>query len=209
MKSPLLWGAFAAAALAVPGVAFYVQAARLENVPLPDLGAMPAFAFTDQRGEPFAAERLRGTPWIGNFIFTSCAEVCPMLTQQLRSLREQVKGAALAARFVSFSVDPERDTPEVLAAYARKHGADFPDWAFLTGDLAAVEKTVVNGFHVSMTKVAVDGDRAPAPGEAFDLVHGKKCVLVDGAGRIRGYYDADGEGFARLLRDLRALQPRS
>jgi protein SCO1/2 len=200
MTRPWLWGLFAAVALGVPGAALYVKSQRAQEPQLLDLGAMPRFSFTDQRGQPFAAEALAGSPWVGNFVFTRCSEVCPMLTQKMRVLKGDVRAAGLHARFVSFSVDPERDTPEVLAAFAEKQGAD---WTFLTGDLKTMEETVVKGFRIAMSKAQVDGP------SLFEIVHGQKFVLVDGAGRIRGYFDADAAGLAQLVRALRALQERA
>jgi cytochrome oxidase Cu insertion factor (SCO1/SenC/PrrC family) len=88
----------------------------------------------DQRGEPFAMGQLRGNTVVLNFIFTHCPGICPLQTQALRrvsaALPEPVRERV---HFVSVSVDPERDTPSALAAFARQHGVDQERWTFVTG----------------------------------------------------------------------------
>ena len=99
-------------------------------------------------------------------------------------------------RFVSFSVDPGYDTPEVLRAYAEQRGADTTRWTFLTGDNEAVEEVVVRGLRVRM------GSERDATG---NILHGSHFVLVDGTGHIRGYYESNPEGLDDLARDAKLL----
>lgn len=218
------WLLFAALALAVPIGALI--AARATQPRLPELAVLPDFSLTDQSGQPFGRKELLGRVWIADFVFTSCADACPRLTQKLRSVQdrltpqEQARGIGL----LSVSVDPERDTPAKLASYAHAFGARDQVWHFLTGPQAEVERTVVQGFRIAMAKMPLDprlaspggvsaAPPAPYPGqtaeemhaEAFDIMHGEKMVLVDARGRIRGYYDADAPGLQRLLRDARLL----
>jgi protein SCO1/2 len=117
-----------------------------------------------------------------------------MLTTQMRNVQQRV-GARENVRFVSFSVDPERDTPEVLRAYAATHGADLSTWHFLTGETDAVRSAVVEGMRVGISERQADGD----------ILHGTHFVLVDGRGKIRGYYRNDREGLDGLLRDVERL----
>jgi protein SCO1/2 len=122
-------------------------------------------------------------------------------------LEWKAEDPALPVNLVSFSVDPERDSPEVLSAYAARYGADPALWYFLTGPVDQVEATVVRGFKIAMSKASAE-TVAPSlnAGEVFDVVHGEKFVLVDGQGRIRGYYDSEnGQEIRRLLNDLRSL----
>ena len=88
-------------------------------------------------------------------------------------------------RLVSISVDPERDTPEVLGAYGKELGVDPLRWTLLTGDPETVRRLVVDGFK---TPLAAPAPEAPGP---IDIAHTGKLVLVDGLGRIRGYYDSN------------------
>jgi protein SCO1/2 len=109
-------------------------------------------------------------------------------------------------QIVSFSVDPEKDTPQRLSEYAQQYGARPERWSFLTGPIEQVSQTVVQGFKIAMGKVSRQGDGAPAAaGEIFDVLHGEKFVLVDRQGKIRGYYDSDGEGITNLIKDMKSL----
>jgi cytochrome oxidase Cu insertion factor (SCO1/SenC/PrrC family) len=100
---------------------------------------------------------------------------------------------------LSISVDPERDTPEVLARHAREVGARPESWKWLTGPEREVERAVVRGFHVALAKVQRPATDVEVHAAAVDIFHGEKLVLVDGRARIRGFYDADDR--ERLLAD--------
>jgi protein SCO1 len=153
---------------------------------------VPAVSLVDQTGAPFPADKLRGKPWVANFIFTRCDTVCPMFTAKMQRLAQRAPGVTL----VSFSVDPEHDTPAVLTEYARKHGAA---WTFLTGKIDDVTRTVVDGL-----KIVMDKQPNAPPGKA--ILHGTHFVLVDAELRIRGYYDAnDDAAIDRLLADHAAV----
>lgn len=158
--------------------------------------ALPAFTLTDQRGQPFGSADLKGRIWVADFVFTSCPTVCPKLTKRMQVIQHRARNLGQAFHLVTFTVDPENDTPERLAVYAREYHADASRWTFLTGPLGDVETTVVKGFKLAMGK-----DELPAGSGLFSIFHGEKLVLVDDAGLIRGYYDADDEGVDRLLRD--------
>ncbi len=165
-----------------------------DTPPLPELAPVPEFRLVDQSGAPFGLAELRGTVWVANFIFTTCPTVCPMLTTQMRNVQQRLRDQP-NVRFVSFSVDPERDTPEVLRAYAARHGADLSTWRFLTGETEAVRAAVVDGLRVGMGERQPDGD----------ILHGTHLVLIDANGRIRGYYRNDREGLDGLVRDVERL----
>jgi protein SCO1/2 len=165
---------------------------------LPVLGRVPPVALVDQSGAPFDAHRFDGHPTIVNFIFTSCPTICPTLTAKMRGLQTKTDGTPV--RLVSVSVDPENDTPGVLRAYGTRFGADFARWSFATGPREALETAVVEGFKVEMSR-----QRRPGEPDIWDIVHGEHFVLVDGAGRIRGYYRAEEEPMRRLVDDAKAL----
>lgn len=175
---------------------FLLLAACDDEAALPELTTVPAFALVDQAGQPFGREDLAGHVWIANFIFTTCPSVCPLLTTQMGNLESHLGSESL--RFVSFTVDPERDTPEVLAAYALAHGAESERWSFLTGEVDAVRVAVTEGLRMRM------GTRD----ESGEIMHGSHFVLVDGRGTIRGFYSSDGDGLSDLERDVdRLLNP--
>jgi protein SCO1/2 len=168
---------------------------------LEDLGAVPAFAFVSQTGDSVRLADLSGQVWIGDFIFTNCASTCPMMTAQLHSLQEALADVQ-SVRLVSFSVDPDRDTPERLAEYAAGYGARPERWLFLTGDKAAVRTLSVEGFHLPAGETTPE-DRA-AGAEA--VLHSTRFVLVDQRGHIRGYYDGGDDGaMGQLKKDVRRL----
>lgn len=167
---------------------------------LPDLGGVPPFAMVDQAGKPFTNETVRGKPWAAAFVFTRCPSICPRVTKVMREIQVQAKESKVDLRLVSFSVDPDNDTPEVLQRYAADYGADLTTWSFLTGDSRAVKETAEKGF-----KIAVEGSSDPSKAD-FGLTHGTQLVLVDPELRIRGYYTtADEQARQNLVNDARGL----
>ena len=156
--------------------------------PLPVIGQIPAFSLIDHRGARFDATSLAGKAWVADFIFTSCKQSCPRLTARMTQLHDLVAkkrgNKDLGVRFVSFSVDPDNDTPEVLSAYAARMKADPASWSFVTGPSEDVQSTIVKGFKVTAQRID------QGAGE-YDVLHGNWFVLGDGAGLIRGYYSTD------------------
>jgi protein SCO1 len=171
---------------------------------LPHLGKVPEFALRDQRDRQVSARDLRGEIWIANFMFTSCPDVCPILTTKLSGVRTRLVADRVKIQYVSFSVDPATDTPPVLAKYVAEHHVDFRDWRFLTGPLADVQQVIVGGF-----KQAISREPPSKAGAPESILHGSHFVLVDRALSIRGYYPSDGDGLLRLARDARILALRS
>lgn len=172
-----------------------------EREPLPSLYALPAFTLVDHRGAPFTNETVAGRPWIADFVFTSCRTICPVMTERMKALGGALGDQLGAVRLVSISVDPGTDTPNVLARYVRERSLDDRHWTFVTGDTGAISDLVVRGFRVAM------GQPAPMPNEpgAYDILHDTHFVLVDGAGTLRGVYDSDEPGRARLVADVERL----
>ncbi|HEY1693775.1 MAG TPA: SCO family protein [Polyangiaceae bacterium] len=180
------------------GVALGVRAMRTAP-PLPVLGAVPAFHLVDQRGAPYANDSMLGHASVVDFVFTRCPSSCPRLTARMAQLQGRLAKAGSDVRLVSFSVDPENDTPPVLTAYAAKAGADPARWTFVTGPVDDVTRAVVLGFKVSAAKVATGAND-------YDVTHGDWFVLVDGAGAIRGYYPTEEDAdFERLAADAERL----
>jgi protein SCO1/2 len=167
---------------------------------LPVLGSVGSFSLKDQAGRAVNAETMRGQVWAAAFFFTRCPTVCPRITRRMRDLQQAAAKDGVKLQLVSFSVDPDNDTPEVLTAYAKQYNADLSTWRFLTGDLEVVRKTSELGF-----KLALDG-KATAGAEHFGLFHGSHLVLVDGVGMIRGYYRTSEDAqMQQLLSDAALL----
>ncbi len=181
-------------------------AARLllaRPIALPELGELPAFQLTDERGANLGRESLLGHTTVVDFIFTSCATACPLLSSEMARLQTWVRHDGLGDRvhLLSVSVDPERDTPERLRAFAARYEADPSIWRFARGKEAEIRRVVVEGMK---QEVARQLDRGEADG--FTILHGTKLVLIDPKARIRGYYDAkDAASMARLRKELVAL----
>lgn len=195
LRNPFFWATLVALAAIPALIALY----RRGPEPLPVLGTLPAFRLVDQQGRPFGSADLRGQVWVGNFIFTSCPSICPGLTRAMRSLQERYQAGRVPVRLVSFSVDPENDSPAVLRAYARRFGADLSTWTFVTGPEAAVRSLIVDGFKTYL------GRRERRSDNLVDIAHAAHFVLVDGAGRIRGYYRPDPGGLDEIFRGSRRL----
>jgi protein SCO1/2 len=162
--------------------------------PLPTFGPVPDFVLTDQAGRPFrSSEALSGRVWVANFIFTNCMGPCPRMTRQMKQLKDK---ASADLQLVSFTIDPERDTPEVLTAYAKRFQADTRNWHFLTGSRADLRTLSWDAFHLG----DVNGD----------LQHSTRFVLVDRKREIRGYYDtSEADSIPNLLRDIRRIAKES
>lgn len=163
--------------------------------PPPVYGLVPAFSLTDQHARPLTTADLAGRVWIADFIFTSCAGQCLLMSDQMANLQRTFRHEE-GIRFVSFSIDPDHDTPAALAAYAQQYGAD-SRWRLVTGDRAAITALCRDGFHLAVGA----GTSAREP-----IAHSVRLILVDRAGRIRGYYDATQAGaMARLRHDARQI----
>ncbi len=160
---------------------------------------VPAFQFTDQSGNAFGSEDLAGNIWVANFIFTRCTTVCPIFTDKMAELQMRTKYAATKPKLVSFSVDPDFDSPEVLQGYAMRFEANPSRWHFLSGPTDAVRAVVEDGMKTAM------GD-AKEVMNPEDLIHGSHFVLVDPDLNIRGYYAVSNEDtIEKLLDDFRAV----
>ncbi|MSP55529.1 MAG: SCO family protein [Myxococcales bacterium] len=157
-----------------------------------DFGPAPTFSLTDQHGQLRTHADLAGKVWVADFIFTSCPNVCPTLTAKMADLQGRHPGLSL----VSFSVDPKTDTPPVLLAYAQLFRAG-PTWHFLTGPIDDVRRVVVDGF-----KMALESTPGVAGGPDT-ILHGERFVIVDKAGHMRGFPEAQDPEVERLLAALK------
>ena len=159
----------------------------VSHSPLPSHGAVPDFTLTEKSGSQISLSDLKDKVWVAAFIFTRCAGQCPLMSQKMGRLQQEIK----EARLVSFSVDPDYDTPPVLADYAKLYDADAQRWLFLTGDKEVLNR-VAQGFHVT--------------GLGDPMFHSVSFALVDPSGQIRGYYDSgDEQKMKQLSRDIHML----
>ena len=172
-----------------------VQVNALSNRPLPSYGSVPGFELTNQDAQPFGSQQLAGKIWIADFIFTACRGPCPIISTRMSELQKPLEKSDV--HLVSFSVDPETDTPPVLRVYADKLRKEPFRWDFLTGSRDAIASISRDGF-----KLGISENEAPGRGP----VHSTRFVLVDRRGTIRGYYDALApDGVTKLLADTNHL----
>lgn len=180
----------------------------IHRPPAPEvIGELPAFTLVDESGDTFTREELlaEDKTWVVGFVFTSCPSVCPTISRAMLLFQEQIARSKLSdhVELITVTVDPATDTPEVLAAYANELGADLDNWRFLTGDKAAIENFVVDGFMLAVGERQAAGKQ---PG-VYDIAHSTKLALVDRFGNIRGYYSIDEDGLAELYhRTLRVIR---
>lgn len=149
---------------------------------LPEISAVPDMTLTDQHGKPVnLLGDLRGRVWVGDFVFTSCAAQCPVITERMVELQKAMIDAGVKdALCVSISVDPARDTPEKLLEYAASWKPEDPaNWLLLTGDRAAIRELVTKNFLLALQEETADSP----------ILHSFKFVLVDKRGRMRATYD--------------------
>ena len=158
-------------------------------------GTVPAFELTNQDGQPFGSTQLLGKIWIADFIYTTCPGPCPMISSRMSELQKPLEKTDV--RLVSFTVDPTRDTPQVLRGYAEKLHAEPGRWDFLTGPQSTIYDLSRNGFKLAIS----DGSE-----EKGLPVHSTRLILVDRHGEVRGYYDAaEADGMTKLLADTNHL----
>ena len=157
----------------------------------PNYGRVPAFVLTSQTGAVFDSKALAGKIWVADFFFTTCMGPCPRMSALMHSVQKQTADLP-DVKLVSFTVDPQRDTPTVLAAYAQRFRAEPGRWALLTGSPATLNTLVHDAFKLG----TVSGG----------FTHSTEFALVDRRGFIRGYYDAEeGESLAPLIAAIRRL----
>lgn len=173
---------------------------RFEPDPPPVAGQLPEWRLVDQHNDAFGSAGLAGDVYVASFLFTRCPAVCPRLTASLRQLELRYREEGVrGVRLVSFSVDPEYDTPERLRAYAQSRGLDGERWSLVTGDGKEVRSLVEDGFGQPM------GERLTLWGGAIDVAHTTRLVLVDQGGRIRGDYGSDRAGLDEIFHRARQV----
>jgi protein SCO1/2 len=165
--------------------------------PPPVIAEVPAdVVLTDQDGQPFSAQTMKGEVWVVGFMFTKCPSLCPQITSAMAQFQDSVARAGLddEINLLSVSIDPQSDTPAVLGEYAAGHAATQDNWRFVTaGDKPKTEAFVVQGFKLGV------GERSEVEPGVYDIAHSSKLALVDRNGGIRGFYSIDEDGLEQLF----------
>ncbi len=169
---------------------FLLLAGCAPEQPLKIFGDVPDFELTDQQGRKFDGRSLYGHVWVVDFIYTTCQGPCPRMSSHMRAIQN---ATSKGLRMVSFTVDPDNDTPAALAQYAKRFGADESRWSFLTGSKETLNMLGKDAFHLGSVGNGID--------------HSTRFVLVDRKGRIRGYYGiADGNPVDKIAKDAARLE---
>lgn len=156
--------------------------------PLPVYGTLGGFRLIEKDGRPFTRDLLNGSVWVANFMFTRCQGQCPAMSLKMSSLQGLLPARI---RLVSFSVDPQTDTPAVLSEYAKTYHAKQGKWFFVTGGSDEI-KRLLSDFHLSNSE-------DPA-------LHSLRFVLLDARGNVRGYYDSsEAQSIENLVADSKML----
>ncbi|RSK45433.1 SCO family protein [Bacillus canaveralius] len=157
------------------------------------------FTYTNQQGEAFGLEDLKGKVWVADFIFTSCDDVCIPMTHHMAKLQKMAKDEGIEnIEFVSFTVDPQVDNGATLKTFAENFNVDFANWNFLTG----YTQDEIQTFAVDVFKTWVQ-----KPENDDQVIHGTDFFLVDQEGTVvQSYTGLNGIPFEQMISDIKTLQ---
>lgn len=155
------------------------------------------FQFINQNHEEVGLDDLKGKWWVADFIFTNCVTICLPMTSNMVKLQEKLAENDLDVYLISFSVDPDHDTPEVLKEYAQNYEADLSNWSFLTGyDFETIQDISMNSF-ISGLQKEPDSDQ---------VQHSSRFFLVNPEGEIIKYYSGiETDTIDEIIKDLKIL----
>ncbi len=192
-KSTLIWVGLGVIIIAIAGINLWSAFDMKPEVsPKTVAAAVPDFNLMNQQGQPVQLSDMAGKIWIADFIFTHCPTICPAMTQEMARLQSEF--VADPVYFVSFSVDPERDTTEVLTRYATAYGADDRRWHFLTGAKTHIDQLAEQGFSLA------------AGHNGSEILHSPRFVLVKADGTIHDSYNSRSKpALLRLRQDVKTL----
>lgn len=199
MRSSSLWKA-TLIAIPIITLALLLLLQRLEVNALrqrtvSSYGSIPEFQLINQEGKNFGSANLRGKIWIADFVYSTCPGPCPMISSRMSELQKPLEKTDV--HLVSFTVDPAKDTPEVLRIYAERLHAEPGRWDFLTGAQSTIYNLSRNGFKLAIS------DGSDAKGIP---VHSTRIILVDRHSEIRGYYDAsEADAVTKIVADTTHL----
>ena len=157
------------------------------------------FTYTNQNGKSFGLKDLEGKVWVANFIFTNCNDVCLLMTANMKKLQDlAVEEGIENIEFVSFSVDPAVDSPEVMTEFGKQFNVDFKNWHFLTGyQQEEIENLALTSFKTIVKK----------PESGDQVLHGTDFFLIDGEGKIMKYYTGLAEiPLDGIIKDIKSIQ---
>jgi protein SCO1 len=192
MRRPLLAISLAVAFGAAPAGAH--EAGREQRLPV--IGPSPPFTLTSQEGKPVSLASFRGKVVAVAFIYTHCPDICPLLTQKMAKVQDEL-GAAFGPKiaFLSITIDPKRDTPAVLKGYAEAFGANPGGWWFLTGKPQTI-RDLTRRYGVFVDEKA-----------GGEITHTLLTTIIDAQGMMRVQYIGWRFNPEEFRRDLMSLLP--
>jgi protein SCO1/2 len=197
IKNPFLWAFF----IGIGSLHLIKEMAlRRRHAPEP-MVHVPDWSLINHDAKEFGKKDLAGKVVIANFFFTSCPSLCPKLTEAMKEVFVRLNKDSSDFAFMSISVDPKADTPEVLQEFRRKNDLMHDNWHFLTGNEKDVYKVVVENMRVHM------GEREAVPSApgVYDIPHLAHLALFDQNGDLRGLFKAESVELAALVRAAKFL----
>ena len=169
---------------------------------LPKMSTIPPFVLTERSGKVITNADFAGKIWVADFVYTTCPGPCPLVSAEMLKIQKAVANDP-HVQLVTFTVDPQTDTPAVLAAYAAQFHADPNKWWFLTGP----EKPLYNLIQSGFLQAVQDNRGQPQEPGQFTVTHSTYFALVDVNGIMRGAYQSqDPDERKQLLADIAALE---
>ncbi len=178
--------------LAGAGALYQIIAPRLQ--PLPVYMALPQVTLTDQDGQTFDLNQTRGKVVVLSLIYTHCPDICPLTTAKMKQIQDRLQSAGLShqVQLVTFTVDPQRDTPQVLKRFAGVFNVDPSNWVFLTGasdQIQVLIKTlglyVERVYYINNTPVPESALPNPVTSTDYLVNHTDRLFLIDRQGNVR------------------------
>ena len=195
----VVWGFLGIVLLVVAGMYLRQKPTRSS---LPEYGKVNPFTLTNQLGQTVTLADLKGKVWVADIIFALCPGPCPKMTQEMADVSNAFMPDE-PLRFVTLTTHPENDTPEVLKKYSEQFGADPQRWHFLTGSKSELLSNLAIGS-LKLSAVEKGKDLRESANDLF--IHTTMFVLVDKAGKIRGFYESLEPGFQEKIRaDIKSL----
>jgi len=160
-----------------------------------------SFSYLNQENESVSLDELKGTVWVTNFIFTNCETVCPPMTAHMSELQKRMNNEGVNARIISFSVDPENDTPEKIKEFTAPYSISFDNWDFLTGySQQEIEEFARKSFKTIVQK----------PKNNDQVIHGTSFYLIDQNGVVmKDYNGVENPPYEQIIKDIKALQSKN
>lgn len=178
---------------------FDIEQSTVDGVKVSDTiyPTIPSFTYRNQHGDMVKASDMKGKVWVTDFFFSTCPTICPIMTTQMKRLNTMTTDINEHIQYLSFSINPDHDQPEVLTKYIEHHGIEATNWNFLTGNEAETHALGVDCFLVH----AASDENSPG-----GYAHSPAFVLVDQEGYVRGVYiGTDTKEVDKLEKDLRKL----